>query len=256
MTAQLDIVIPVYNEGENIVTVLGALAREVKTPSRVLICYDHEADDTLPAVRGNPGAHAGLPVEFVRNRSRGAHAAVMAGFAASTAPLIVVYPADDDFNPGILDNMVGLARQGNDIVCASRFMPGGTMQGCPWLKAALVRTAAFTLHHLARLPTHDPTSGFRLFSRRAIERIAVESDQGFCYSIELLVKAHRLGWRIGEVPALWFERKHGTSRFRVLKWLPAYLRWYGYAFATTVLRRPAATVALKPEMQQSTPHGG
>ena len=52
------------------------------------------------------------------------------------------------------------------------------------------------------------------------------------------MKAHRLGWRVGEVPALWFERKHGTSRFRVLKWLPAYLRWYGYAFATTLLRRP------------------
>ena len=53
--------------------------------------------------------------------------------------------------------------------------------------------------------------------------------------------------RIGEVPALWFERKHGTSRFRVLKWLPAYLRWYRYAFATTWLRRPAATVALRSE---------
>jgi dolichol-phosphate mannosyltransferase len=111
----------------------------------------------------------------------------------------------------------------------------------------LVRTAAFTLHHLARLPTHDATSGFRLFSRRVITQIAVESDQGFCYSIELLVKTHRLGWRIGEVPALWFERKRGRSRFRVLKWLPAYLRWYLYAFATTVLRRPPGTVMLKTE---------
>jgi hypothetical protein len=184
-------------------------------------------------------------VQFVRNHRRGAHAAVMAGFAASAAPLVVVYPADDDFNPALLDRMVTLARQGCDIVCASRFMPGGTMQGCPWLKAVLVRTAAFTLHNFARLPTHDPTSGFRLFSRRVIERIEVESDQGFCYSIELLVKAHRLGWRIGEVPALWFERKHGTSRFRVLKWLPAYLRWYAYAFATTLLRRPPSSVAQK-----------
>ena len=42
-----------------------------------------------------------------------------------------------------------------------------------------------------------------------------------------------MGWRVAEVPALWFERKHGTSRFKVLKWLPAYLRWYAYAFATT-----------------------
>ena len=247
MGAELDIVIPVYNEGANIVGVLRALSREVKTPARVLICYDRPDDDTLPAVRDNPDAHRGLAVEFVKNPGRGAHGAIMAGFAASAASFVVVYPADDDFNPGILDRMVALARQGCDVVCASRFIPGGTMQGCPWLKATLVRSAAFTLHHLARLPTHDPTSGFRLFSRRVIENLQVESDQGFTYSIELLVKAHRLGWRIGEVPALWIERKHGTSRFRVLKWLPAYLRWYGYAFATTFLRRPPESVARKPQ---------
>jgi hypothetical protein len=109
----------------------------------------------------------------------------------------------------------------------------------------LVRSAAFTLHHLARLPTHDPTSGFRLFSRRVIENLPVESDQGFTYSIELLVKAHRLRWKIGETPVQWFERQHGASRFRVLQWLPAYLRWYRYAFATTFLRRRPETVALR-----------
>jgi hypothetical protein len=145
----------------------------------------------------------------------------------------------------MLDRMVALARAGCDIVCASRFMPGGAMVGCPPLKAALVRSANFTLRHLARLPTTDASNGFRLFSRRVIERIAVESDAGFCYSIELLVKAHRLGWRIDEVPVRWFERRHGASRFRVVRWLPAYLRWYGYAFATTLLRRPPGTVRLK-----------
>jgi hypothetical protein len=171
----------------------------------------------------------------------------MAGFAASTAPIVAAYPADDDFNAGILEGMADMIRGGYDIVCASRFMPGGCMQGCPWLKAALVRTAAFMLHRIAALPTRDPTSGFRMFSRRVIEQIEVESDQGFCYSIELLVKAHRLGWRIGEVPALWFERQHGTSRFRVLRWLPAYLRWFRYAFGTTLLRRSPATVVLKSD---------
>lgn len=244
MAAELDIVIPVYNEGPNILATLGAIAGAVKTPTRVLICYDRPDDDTLPVVRENPQAYAGLDVEFVRNPSRGAHAAVMAGFAASTAPFIIVYPADDDFNGAIVEPMVGLARDGCDIVCASRFMPGGKMEGCPWLKAVLARTAAFLLHRIARLPTHDPTSGFRLFSRRVVERIPVESHQGFCYSIELLVKAHRLGWRVGEIPALWFERKHGSSQFKVLQWLPAYLRWFRYAFATTFLRRPPETVVL------------
>jgi dolichol-phosphate mannosyltransferase len=256
MAPQIDLIIPVYNEGANILATLGALAREVRTPARVLICYDSEDDDTLPAIRNNPDASvkealAKLDIMFVRNPGRGAHGAVLAGFAASSAPIVAVYPADDDFNAGIIDSMAALVRGGCDVVCASRFMPGGTMQGCPWLKAALVRTAAFTLHYIAALPTRDPTSGFRMFSRRVIEQIDIESDQGFCYSIELLVKAHRLGWRVGEVPALWFERQHGASRFRVLKWLPAYLRWYRYAFATTFLRRSSATVALKTQRELS-----
>src|SRR6516165_6159180 len=217
MTPELDIVIPVYNEGRNIVAVLAALKRAVATPARVLICYDHAEDDTLPAIRANPQAYAGLPVEFVRNHTgRGVHGAVTTGFAASTAPFVLMFPADDHVNAPMLDRMV-----------------------------ALVRSANFTLRHVARLPTTDASNGFRMFSRRAIDRIEVESQVGFCYSIELLVKAHRLGWRIAEVPVTWIERESGESRFRVLKWLPAYLRWYGYAFATTFLRRPPRTVTLK-----------
>ena len=245
MASQLDIVIPVYNEGQNIISVLGALARDVKTPARVLICYDMESDDTLPAILNHPDMYKGLAIDFVKNKQGGVHSAIMAGFAACTAPVIVVYPADDDFNSGIIDSMVSLARLGCDIVCASRFMPGGKMEGCPWFKAVLVRIAAFTLYRFAQLPTHDATSGFRLFARRVVDMIAIESNQGFCFSIELLVKAHRLGWRICEVPALWFERRAGSSRFRVVRWLPAYLRWYFYAFATALLKRPSSTVTLR-----------
>ncbi len=243
MTPELDIVIPVYNEGRNIQATLAALASSVSSRTRVLICYDSPDDDTLPAIREN--SPAGLDLALVRNRGRGAHSAVMTGFAASTAPFVLMYPADDDYNAAMLDGMVALARDGSDIVCASRFMPGGAMVGCPPLKAALVRAANFTLHHFARLPVTDASNGFRLFSRRVIDLIPVESDQGFCYSIELLVKAHRLGWSIAEVPVRWFERRHGQSRFRVLKWLPAYLRWYAYAFATTWLRRRPASVTFK-----------
>lgn len=244
-TPQLDIIIPVYNEGANIVPTLRALALNVKTPNRILICYDREDDNTLPAIRNNRASFDSLAIEFVRNRGRGAHGAVLTGFSASTAPFILVFPADDDFNAGIIDTMVAKAAKGCDIVCASRFMAGGSMVGCPWLKAVLVRSAGFTLYHVARLPTHDASSGFRLFSRRVLDEIEIESERGFCYSIELLVKCHRLHWPIGEVPAQWFERTQGASRFQVIKWLPDYLRWYMYAFATTYFRRPAASVRRK-----------
>lgn len=239
---QLDIIIPVYNEGDIILATLAELRRRVVTPMRILICYDQPDDNTLSTIAAHPRDVEGLTLEFVRNRSRGAHAAVMSGFAASTARFVLVFPADDDFNAGVIDAMVAKAEQGVDIVCASRFIPGGCMEGCRWLKATLVRTAAFTLYYVARLPTRDATNGFRLFSRRVVDRVEIESDRGFCYSLELLVKCHRLGWPVVDVPAKWFERKQGGSRFQVLNWVPSYLRWYTYAFATTFLRRPASSV--------------
>ena len=254
VSPRLDVIIPVYHEGANILQTLKALMSAVKTPLRVLICYDSEDDDTLPVIANNRGVLGLLAIEFVRNRGRRAHGAVVTGFYASRAPFVVMFPADDDYNAGILDKMVGEAEAGCDIVCASRFMPGGSMVGCPWLKAFFVRAGNFTLYYLAQLPTRDASNGFRLFSRRVIDQIVIESDQGFCYSIELLVKCHRLGWRVGEVPARWFERAHGASRFQVLRWLPAYLRWYLYAFATTYLRRPPGSVRLSaPARTDSEP---
>lgn len=230
---ELDIVIPVYNEGANIAGTLAAIAREVSAPCRVLICYDFAEDNTLPAVKAGSAAYPHLSVEFVKNRGRGAHAAVMSGFAASTAPFVLMYPADDDYNAKILDSMVAKAKAGASIVCASRFMRGGSMVGCPFFKALLVRVGNGTLYYVGGVPTRDATNGFRLFSRRVITEIPVESTTGFCYSIELLVKAHRLGLRVEEVPAHWFERTKGASRFKLMRWLPAYLHWVLYAFATT-----------------------
>jgi hypothetical protein len=155
---------------------------------------------------------------------------------------VLVYPADDDYNAPRIDGMVAEVRDGADVVCASRFMPGGCMTGCPLVKRVILRSSALALHHLARLPTHDPSNGLRMFSRRILDRIPIESSEGFTYSIELLVKAHRLGWQIEEVPFEWHERVRGKSRFHVMRWLPAYFRWFRYAFATSYLRRGPETV--------------
>jgi glycosyltransferase involved in cell wall biosynthesis len=240
---ELDILIPVYNERENIIAVMRSFELHVKTPFRVLICYDFDEDNTLIELKKfSPSPFEIVPV---KNTGRGAHGAVLTGFAFSTAPAVIVFPADDTFNAGILDKMYAKFRQGNDIVAASRFMKGGSMRGCPLMKSVLLRAAALTLNKLAMVPTKDPSNGFRLFSRRLLETVRIESSIGFSYSIELLVKCHRLGWNVGEVPALWFEREHGKSRFALWKWIPQYLRWYRYAFETTYFRRGKDTVLLK-----------
>jgi dolichol-phosphate mannosyltransferase len=240
---ELDIVIPVYNEGHGIRGVLESLFTHVRTPFRVLICYDRDEDDTLPAIA--PLQAAGRPIVLVKNRGRGAHGAVVTGFADSEAPAVLVFPADDDYNAPRLDAMVAKFKEGCDVVCASRFIPGGRMVGCPPLKAAIVRGSAWALFHLARVPTHDPSNGFRLFSRRLLRAVPLESTEGFTYSIELLLKCQRLGWRVGEVPVEWHERKTGQSRFQVLRWLPDYFDWFAYAFGTTYLRRGPDTVVLR-----------
>ncbi|MBL7555564.1 MAG: glycosyltransferase [Bdellovibrionaceae bacterium] len=230
--ASIDIVIPVFNEGENIVPVLESFRRGIKTDYKVLICFDMDSDDTLPAVK-SWSHYSQDKIEFVKNGKRGPHAAVLSGFAASTATAIMVYPADDDYNAGIVDEMFKHVVNGSDIVCASRFVPGGCMKGCPWVKALLVRVAAWTLFYIGRLPSRDATNGLRMFSGKLIKNFHFESTQGFTYSIEILVKAHRQGLQITDVPAEWHQRKVGQSRFNILKWVPGYLRWYFYAFATT-----------------------
>ena len=231
----LDIVIPVYNEGPNIRSVLESFRRELRVPYRVLICYDFDGDTTLAALE--PLSREEYHFELVRNNGRGVLDAIRAGLRKTTAPVVLTFPADDDYNAPRINAMMEKAQSGCDIVCGSRFIPGGCMEDCPWLKAFLVRTAAFCMYYMARVPSHDATNGLRLFSRRAIDQIPIESQVGFAFSIELLVKCHRLGWRIGEVPFLWHERKAGKSRFRTLRWMPAYLHWAFYALATTWLRK-------------------
>ena len=241
---ELDIIIPVYHEGENILLVLAALKKEVKTTFRVLICYDFEEDDTLAAIAFSP---PDLSIFLVKNSERGPHGAIRAGFAVSTAPAVLVYMADDDYNAGIIDGMVEKFHQGYDVVAASRFIPGGCMEGCySHTKAAIARVGSFLLYYVARVGVHDPTNAFRLFSRRVIATIEIESRQGFTFSVELLVKALRLGWNVTEVPAQWFERADKPSRFRFVAWLPYYIRWLLYALATTYLFRGPNSVRRKP----------
>ena len=246
---ELEIVIPVYNEGANIVPCLRSLKAHVTTSFRVLICYDMEEDTTLPAL-ADPSL-AGVDIRPVRNPGRGPHSAVLEGFRVSTAPAVIQMPADDDYNGAIIDVMVERFRSGHDVVAASRFMPGGGgLQGCPWTKAILVQIADFLLFHLARVPTHDATNGFKLYSRRLLTTVAMESSAGHTFGIELTVKAHRLRWRISEVPSKWHERSDRKSRFRIFKWMPAYLRWFFYSFATTWLRRGPDSV---PRVAERSP---
>ena len=114
-------------------------------------------------------------------------------------------------------------------------MKGGSMKNCPFLKSFLVRSASFTLFHLSSIPIEDASNGFRLFSNKILNTFKIESKLGFAYSLELLVKAHRYGFNIIQIPSSWEERELGKSKFKILKWLKEYLRWYMYGLSTNWL---------------------
>ena len=105
------------------------------------------------------------------------------------------------------------------------------------LKAFLVRLASSTLYLFSSIPVKDASNGFRLFSRNLLNTVNIESKLGFAYSLELLAKCNRLGLKIAEIPAQWEERSEGSSRFKILNWLPDYLRWYFYGIETTWFKR-------------------
>jgi hypothetical protein len=110
-------------------------------------------------------------------------------------------------------------------------MRGGRQVGGPLIKRVLSRTAGLTLHWFGGVATHDPTNNFKLYSRRFLESIDIESKAGFELALELTVKATLAGRQVEEVPTTWRDRTSGASNFRLRKWLPEYLHWY-----TTALR--------------------
>jgi glycosyltransferase involved in cell wall biosynthesis len=222
----LSIVIPVYNEGENVVPTLEGIRRHVTTrPFEVLVVYDFDEDTTVPVLNR---LRAHLPeLRPYRNRlGRGALNAVKAGMNAAAAPLVLVMMADGSDEADAIDRMVQTARAGADVVSGSRYMPGGQQIGGPVLKRFLSRAAGMSLHWVGGIPTHDSTTNFRLYSRRLLASACIESQAGFELGLELTVKAHLLGLRVDEVPATWRDRTAGESRFRLWQWMPHYLRWY------------------------------
>jgi len=231
----LEIIIPVFNEGDKILKLMELFKNNIKNNFRVLFCYDLDDDDIFQYEdRLN---EFNFEIKFIKNPLRGPCSAIKEGFKSGNSDCVIVYPADDFINFNILDEMYKKFINGSHIVAASRFVKGGSMKNCPLIKSILVRTASFTLYYLSSIPIKDASNGFRLFSRKLLNEVNIESKVGFAYSLELLAKSNRLKYKISEIPAQWEERSEGSSRFKVFKWLPQYLKWYIYGLSTTWLKR-------------------
>lgn len=225
-TPALSIVIPVYNEGENVVpTLRGVVERTHSRPLEVLVVHDFDEDTTVPVVKR---LQAEMPeLRLHRNTlGRGVLNAMKSGLRGARAQYVLITMGDGSDDPDDIDRMYELARAGADVVAGSRYMRGGRQLGGPLLKRSMSRAAGLSLHWLGGIPLHDATSNFRMYSKRLLNQVTIESTGGFELGIELTVKAYLLGMKMAEVPTTWRDRTAGTSRFQLWRWLPRYLKWY------------------------------
>lgn len=222
----LSVVVPVYNEGENVVpTLRGVVERTHARPLEVLVVHDMDEDTTVPVVKRLQEEMPELRLH--RNTiGRGVLNAIKSGLGAAQAPYVLVTMGDGSDDAADIDPMYELARGGADVVAGSRYVRGGRQLGGPLLKRSMSRAAGLSLHWFGGLPIHDATSNFRMYSRRLLDQVTIESTGGFELGIELTVKAYLLGMRVAEVPTTWRDRTAGTSNFKLWAWLPRYLYWY------------------------------
>jgi hypothetical protein len=224
------VVVPVFHEEDNIGPFCRAVRASFPPGYELLVCYDMDEDRTLPALAALPAEEKPETIRLVKNDlGRGVRYAIEAGLRAAAAPVVIVTMVDlsDDYR--IVEEMVARAEAGAAVVCPSRYMRGGQQIGGPWLKGLLSRTAGVSLHWLAGVPTNDPTNSFKAYRKDFLDTTPIESTAGFSLGLELTVKAHFAGRRVEEIPATWRDRTAGESRFRLMAWLPLYLRWYVWA---------------------------
>lgn len=233
---KLDIIIPVYQEDENILSTLNNILKLNTFSYNILICYDYDDDPTIKVIKNHMGNQNFI--FFIKNKKTGAHGAIMTGIKNSVSDYVLVIPADDDYNIKNIPDMINdIQLQNAEILCPDRFMKGGKIVNGPKLKFLLCRVVNLTLYLLSDINTLDATNGFRLFSRKVIETITIESTMGFTYSLEYLIKSIELNYKVIRYPALWIERKKGKSRFKIMQWSTSYLKWYFYCFKIKILKK-------------------
>lgn len=233
MQQDLAIIIPVYNEGGSIRETIKQINDKVLGRYHIYMIYDFDEDSTLPHLKSYPGESLTL----IKNKyGRGVLNAIKTGFEETHEPYAVVFMADLSEDPKYINDMMRKAKEGFDIVCGSRYMRGGAQEGAPIIKSLLSRLAGLSLNLIAKIPTHDISNSFKLYSRKALDSVKIESTGGFEIGMEITVKGFVNGLKITEVPVEWKERASGKSNFKFSKWLPKYLKWYFYLIRNKLFR--------------------
>ena len=209
------VVIPTYNERDNVRTLLPALL-SVRPDLNVIVVDDESPDGTGRILDEMALTHPGRIAVIHGERKQGIGQAYRVGFRsalAGGAPLIAQMDADLSHDPLELPRLLDQAASA-DLVLGSRYVRGGATRGWPWFRRAMSRFGGVYSRLILGVPIADLTGGFKVYRRETLERMeldAIRSD-GYVFQIETTYRVLRYGGRVVEVPITFSERIAGQSK--------------------------------------------
>ena len=209
------VVLPTYNEAENIVAFLRALRAAV--PEADVLVVDDNSPDGTAALAEEMAAELGRIKVLVRAGKQGLGAAYRHGFTTAfdeDYDTIISMDADFSHDPAAIPTMLQLVADSADAVIGSRYVPGGATVDWPLRRRLLSRWGNRYTAAILRLPVRDCTSGFRAYRATALRAIdpASTTAEGYAFLTELARKLIANGSAIVETPITFRDRQFGTSK--------------------------------------------
>jgi dolichol-phosphate mannosyltransferase len=219
MNARIWLVIPTYNEAENVAPVIHAVAAEMAKIApgehRILIVDDNSPDGTG---RIADELALELPVLEVLHRSDkgGLGRAYIAGFQhalAGGAEIVVEMDADFSHDPRYLPELIAAADHA-DLVLGSRYVPGGAVRNWSLMRKLISRGGSMYARLVLGIKVRDLTGGFKCIHRNVLEAIDLDTlrADGYVFQIEVTYRAISAGFKVTEVPILFVDRTTGSSK--------------------------------------------
>ncbi|HMZ45309.1 MAG TPA: polyprenol monophosphomannose synthase [Chitinophagaceae bacterium] len=211
------VIIPTYNEKENIANILQAIF-SLNQQFHVLVIDDGSPDGTAQIVKDLFAKYPNQLFIEERTGKLGLGTAYIHGFKwclKNGYEFIFEMDADFSHNPKDLINLYNACKEGNaDVAIGSRYVPGGKIENWPLDRHIYSRGGAIYTKLITWMPVNDPTAGFVCYKRKVLETINLNTINfvGYAFQIEMKFAAWKLGFKIKEVPIVFIDRKEGVSK--------------------------------------------
>jgi dolichol-phosphate mannosyltransferase len=214
-TPDVWVILPTYNEAENLERIVGAVLEHLPESRRVLIVDDNSPDGTGEIADRLAAADESVSV-LHRHLKEGLGPAYLAGFRVALdggAARIIEMDADFSHDPGYLPRLIA-ATERADLAIGSRYVPGGGITEWGPMRRFISRGGSAYARAALGLPIKDLTGGFKCFRRIVLETIDLDTIEarGYAFQVETTYRAIRAGFRVVEVPIVFKDRADGTSK--------------------------------------------